>query len=305
MKKYPSYLNLSKVQFQRRIRAAYHGLQSCCLCPHHCGVNRIAGQKGLCRSTAQLTVASYNAHFGEEPPISGSRGSGTIFFSNCTLRCLFCQNYPISQLGHGNPVSISELSKMMLDLQKQGCHNINLVTPTHFVAQILAAIGEAKSKGLSIPIVYNTSGYESLATLKLLEGIIDIYLPDAKYADNLIAKKYSQAENYFSVMKEALREMYRQVGDLKVDQNGIAISGLIIRHLVLPNNLSGSDKILPWIAQNISPETYLSLMSQYFPAFQADKYPELSRRITRAEYSKAKLAFEQCGLKNGWWQENE
>jgi putative pyruvate formate lyase activating enzyme len=305
MKKYPSYLNLRKVQFQRRIREAYHCLQSCSLCPHHCGVNRIAGQKGLCRSTVQLTVASYNAHFGEEPPISGSRGSGTIFFSNCTLRCLFCQNYPISQLGHGNPVSISDLSKMMLDLQKQGCHNINLVTPTHFVAQIIAAIGEAKSKGLSIPIVYNTSGYESLSTLKLLEGIIDIYLPDAKYADNLIAQKYSGAENYFSVLKEALREMYRQVGDLKVDQYGIVVSGLIIRHLVLPNNLSGSDKILPWIAQNISPETYLSLMSQYFPAFQADKYPELSRRVTRAEYSKAKLAFEQCGLKNGWWQENE
>jgi len=305
MKKYPSYLNLSKVQFQRRIREAYHCLQSCRLCPHHCGVNRIAGQKGLCRSTVQLTVASYNAHFGEEPPISGSRGSGTIFFSNCTLRCLFCQNYPISQLGHGNPVSISDLSKMMLDLQKQGCHNINLVTPTHFVAQIIAAIGEAKSKGLSIPIVYNTSGYESLSTLKLLEGIIDIYLPDAKYADNLIAQKYSGAENYFSVLKEALREMYRQVGDLKVDQNGIAISGLIIRHLVLPNNLSGTDKILPWVAENIAKETYLSLMSQYFPAFQADKYPELSRRVTRAEYSKAKLAFEQCGLKNGWWQENE
>ncbi len=303
MKKYPSYLNISEIQFQKRIKDAYRILQSCRICPHSCGVNRIAGQKGLCRSTAQVRVSSYNAHFGEEPPISGVNGSGTIFFTNCTLRCVYCQNYPISQLGNGNPISISRLSKMMLELQKRGCHNINLVTPTHFVPQIIAAIGQSRKRGLSIPIVYNSSGYESVTTLKLLQGIIDIYLPDAKYADNDIAQKYSGAKNYFLVLKDALQEMYRQVGDLKIDQNGVALSGLIIRHLVLPNNLAGTDQILPWIAQNISRGTYISLMAQYFPTFKAMNYPELSRRISSKEYQKAKVIFEQCGLQNGWQQE--
>ncbi|MDD3656057.1 MAG: radical SAM protein [Atribacterota bacterium] len=303
MRKYPSYLNISEVQFRRRIKDAYQILQSCRICPHHCGVNRIAGEKGLCRSTAQVMVSSHNVHFGEEPPISRINGSGTIFFTNCTLRCIFCQNYPISQLGNGNPISIYQLSSIMLDLQKKGCHNINLVTPTHFVPQIIAAIGKSRKRGLSIPIVYNSSGYESLTTLKLLEGIIDIYLPDAKYADNFIAWKYSRAKNYVSVLKDALREMYRQVGNLKVDQNGVAVSGLIIRHLVLPNNLAGTDQILPWIAKNISQEIYISLMSQYFPTFKAMNYPQLSCGISRKEYQKAKVIFEQCGLKNGWLQQ--
>jgi len=304
MKQYPSYLNLSEVQFRDRIKQAYHCLQSCRLCPHHCGVNRIAGQKGFCRSTVQMQISSFNAHFGEEPPISGTKGSGTIFFTNCTLRCLYCQNYPISQLGNGNPVSISDLSGMMLDLQKQKCHNINLVTPTHFVPQIIEAVRESRSSGLHIPLVYNTCGYESLVTLQLLDGIIDIYLPDSKYVDNLIAEKYSRAENYFSVMKEALEEMYRQVGDLKIDKEGIAVSGLLVRHLVLPHNLAGTDKVLKWIAGKLSKETYISLMAQYFPAFQASDYPELSRRINHGEYRKARDAFERCGLKNGWIQEH-
>jgi len=303
MKKYPSYLNISEEQFQKRIKDAEQILESCQICPHQCGVNRIAGEKGFCRSTAQVMISSHNAHFGEEPPISGIHGSGTIFFTNCTLHCVFCQNYPISQLGNGNPVPISQLSEMMLDLQKRGCHNINLVTPTHFVPQIITALGQASKGGLSIPIVYNTSGYESLATLKLLDGIVDIYMPDAKYTDNAIAQKYSGVKNYFPVFKDALREMHRQVGDLKVDRAGIAVSGLLIRHLVLPDNIAGTDQILPWIAQNISQKTYISLMSQYFPAYRAMEYTPLSRSINRKEYHEAKHILEQCGFENGWLQQ--
>jgi len=197
MKKYPSYLNLSKKQFFSRIKKAYYYLQPCRLCPHKCGVDRTIGQKGLCRSTEQLKISSYNAHFGEEPPISGIHGSGTIFFTNCTLSCKYCQNYPISQLGHGNITSVSGLSKIMLALQKQKCHNINLVTPTHFVPQIIKAVAQARESGLNIPLVYNTSGYELPEVLKLLDGIIDIYLSDAKYSKDNIAIKYSKAENYF------------------------------------------------------------------------------------------------------------
>lgn len=304
MKKYPSYLNLSEIQFRNRIKQAYSFLQSCRLCPHRCGVNRIAGQKGFCRSTDQVQISSYNAHFGEEPPISGIYGSGTIFFTNCTLRCVYCQNYPISQLGNGNTISVSGLSKIMLDLQKQKCHNINFVTPTHFVPQIIKAVSEARSSGLHIPLVYNTSGYELVDTLRLLDGIIDIYLPDSKYADNLVAEKYSRAKNYFSVMKKAIKEMYYQVGDLKVDKNRIALSGLLIRHLVLPYNLAGSDKVLRWIAENISLKTYISLMAQYFPAFQASEYPNLSRRINQKEYRETKAVFAQYGLNNGWIQQH-
>lgn len=303
MNKYPSYLNLSEIEFRKRIKQAYLYLQSCRVCPHHCGINRIAGQKGICRSTAQLKISSYNAHFGEEPPISGIYGSGTIFFTNCTLRCVYCQNYPISQLGNGNTVTVSQLSKIMLELQRKKCHNINLVTPTHFVPQIIAAVRQSRKEGLNIPLVYNTSGYESLEILQLLEGIIDIYLPDSKYADSIVAEKYSRAEKYFLVMKESLMEMHRQVGDLQLDRNGIAVSGLLIRHLVLPQNLSGTTQVLKWIAENISRKTYISLMAQYFPAFQALQYPPLSRRITQNEYKIAKAYFERCGLKNGWLQQ--
>ena len=302
-KKTPSYLNISKIQFERRIKEAYEILLSCHLCPHKCRVNRIVGEKGKCRSTAQPMVSSYNAHYGEEPPLSGSRGSGTIFFTNCTLRCLFCQNYPISQLGNGNLVTISELADMMLSLQKRGCHNINFVSPTHFVPQIIDALAQAKEKGLSIPLVYNTSGYESVSTLKLLDGIVDIYLPDAKYADDEIAQKYSGATDYFSILKKALREMQRQVGDLKLDEDGIAISGLIIRHLLLPDNLAGTARILPWIAKNISQNAYISLMSQYFPAHQAMNHPQLSRAITKKEYQEARAILRSCNLENGWLQQ--
>lgn len=302
-KKIPSYLDINRIQFERRIREAYEILLSCRLCPHKCGINRIAGEKGKCRSTAQPMVSSFNAHYGEEPPLSGSSGSGTIFFTNCTLRCLFCQNYPISQLGNGNPVTISELAEMMLSLQKRGCHNVNFVSPTHFVPQIIDALAQAKEKGLSIPLVYNTGGYESVSTLKLLDGIVDIYMPDAKYTDDEMAQKYSGATDYFSILKKALREMQRQVGDLKLDEDGIAISGLIIRHLILPDNLAGTARILPWIAKNISQNAYISLMSQYFPAHQAMNHPQLSRGITRKEYQEARAILRSCGLENGWLQQ--
>jgi len=304
MKKYPSYLNLSENEFQKRINQAYKFLESCKLCPHCCKVNRIAGQKGICRSTAELKISSFNAHFGEEPPISGVYGSGTIFFTNCTLRCIYCQNYPISQLSNGNTISVSDLSSIMLTLQKQRCHNINLVTPTHFVPQILKAVAQSRTSGLKIPLVYNTSGYESSETLKLLDGIIDIYLPDAKYAEDDVAEKYSKAEKYSLVNKDALREMYRQVGNLRMSKSGIAVSGLIIRHLVLPQNLSGTDKILTWVAENISKKTYISLMAQYFPAFQASEYPVLSSRISKDEYKRARKYFDNSGLVNGWFQQD-
>ena len=302
--KYPRYLNIKEEELDIRIENAYKLLSSCEVCPRKCGVNRLEGKKGFCRSSEEVIVSSYNAHFGEEPPLSGNFGSGTIFFTNCNLKCVYCQNYPISQLGNGNKVSLSELIKVMLALQKRKCHNINLVTPTHFVPQIIKSIKTAAKMGLDIPIVYNTSGYESVGALKLLDGIVDIYLPDARYADNEVARKYSSAPNYFGIVKKALREMHLQVGDLAVGKNGIARSGLIVRHLVLPEDLSGTKKIMHFIAREISPHTYISLMAQYFPAYQAGQFPLLSRRINGGEYRKALEAFKEEGLENGWFQED-
>ena len=303
--KYPRYLNIKEEELDIRIENAYKLLSNCEVCPRKCGVNRLEGEEGFCRSGEEVIVSSYNAHFGEEPPLSGNFGSGTIFFTNCNLKCVYCQNYPISQLGNGNKVSLLELTKIMLALQKRKCHNINLVTPTHFAPQILKSIKLAIKMGLNIPIVYNTSGYESVGALKLLDGIVDIYLPDARYADNGVARKYSSAPpNYFETVKEALKEMHRQVGDLAVSKNGIARSGLIVRHLVLPEGLSGTKKIMNFIAREISPHTYISLMAQYFPAYQARQFPPLSRRINRGEYRKALAAFKEEGLENGWFQKD-
>ena len=302
--KYPRYLNIKEEELDRRIEKAYKLLSPCEVCPRKCGVNRLEGERGFCRSGEEVIVSSYNAHFGEEPPLVGNFGSGTIFFTNCNLKCVYCQNYPISQLGNGNKVSLSELAKIMLALQKRKCHNINLVTPTHFVPQILKSLKSAIKMGLLIPIVYNTSGYESVKTLKLLDGIVDIYLPDARYADNKIAQKYSSAPGYFEIMKKALKEMYRQVGDLVTDKIGIARSGLIVRHLVLPEGLSGTKKIMHFIAREISPHTYISLMAQYFPAYQASQFPPLSRRIDKEEYREALQAFKEEGLENGWFQKD-
>ena len=302
--KYPRYLNIKEEEFNRRIEKAYKLLSPCGVCPRKCGAKRLEGEKGFCRSGEEVIVSSYNAHFGEEPPLVGNFGSGTIFFTNCNLKCVYCQNYPISQLGNGNKVSLSELAKIMLALQKRKCHNINFVTPTHFVPQILKSLKIAIKMGLRIPIVYNTSGYESVRTLKLLDGIVDIYLPDARYADNETARKYSSAPNYFEIMKKALKEMHRQVGDLVMDKIGIAYSGLIVRHLVLPEGLSGTKKIMHFIAKKISLHTYISLMTQYFPAYNAKQFPPLSRRINKEEYKEALQAFKEENLENGWFQED-
>jgi len=302
--KYPRYLNIREEKFDRRIEKAYKLLSSCEVCPRKCGVKRLEGERGFCRSDEEVIVSSYNAHFGEEPPLSGNFGSGTIFFTNCNLKCIYCQNYPISQLRNGNKVSLSELAKIMLALQKRKCHNINLVTPTHFVPQILKSLKLAVKMGLHIPIVYNTSGYDSVNTLKLLDGVVDIYLPDARYADNEIALKYSSAPGYFEIMKKALTEMHRQVGDLSLNRMGVAHSGLIVRHLVLPEGLSDTRKIMRFIAREISPHTYISLMAQYFPAYQASQFPLLSRRIKREEYREAFQAFKEEGLENGWFQKD-
>ena len=302
--KYPSYLNLSIEEIGKRIQKAYNLFSPCQICPHKCKVNRNVGEQGLCNSGEDVFISSYNPHFGEEPPLSGRFGSGTIFFTHCNLKCVYCQNYPISQIGNGYKITSIKLAEIMLELQKRKCHNVNLVTPTHFVYQILQSIKIAIGLGLSIPIVYNTSGYESVHTLKLLDGIVDIYLPDARYADNRIAEKYSSAPGYFEVMKAALKEMHRQVGDLIIDKKGIAISGLIVRHLVLPEGLSGTKKIMDFIAGNISKNTHISLMSQYFPAYKAKDYPVLSRRITSEEYKEAIEDFKNAGLINGWFQED-
>jgi len=278
-------------------------LKNCNICPRSCKVNRTSEKLGFCKSNSMIKLAKAYPHMWEEPCISGERGSGTVFFSNCNLNCVFCQNFEISHEAVGKEISIERLSEIFLEQQGRGCHNINLVTPTHFVPQIISAVKQARLSGLQIPIVYNTSGYELVEIIQLLDGIIDIYLPDAKYADDKIAEKYSKATNYSLVNKKALQEMYRQVGNLKVDNKGVAISGLIIRHLVLPENLSGTEKVLNWIAKNISQEVYISLMAQYFPAFQASEYSKLSHRISQNEYKRARRIFDRCGLLNGWIQQ--
>ena len=304
---YPSYLELHRSgELKRRIERAYAMLSQCRLCPRECGVDRLRGERGFCQAGAEPIVASWNVHPWEEPPISGTHGSGTIFFSGCTGRCLFCQNYPISQLGVGNTVSVQQLAEMMLELQDRGCHNINLVTPTHFVPQILAALELAIEGGLRLPLVYNTSGYERVETLQLLDGVVDIYLPDAKYADDETARRLSGFVRYVEANRAALREMFRQVGDeLVLDGEGIARRGLIVRHLVLPEGLAGTPEVLRWIAENLSPRVHVSLMDQYFPAHKAVGHPVLGRKITAEEYAEALRAFEEAGLTNGWMQEHE
>lgn len=278
-------------------------LEKCHLCPRKCLVNRLQDEKGFCGAGRRVVVSSYNLHFGEEPPISGYRGSGTIFFTHCNLRCCFCQNYPISQLGNGQEVDISELATMMTKLQKLGAHNINFVTPTHFVPPIVEALEVAVGEGLKIPLVYNSGGYDSVETLQLLDGIVDIYMPDAKYSSPETARRYSKADDYFEVNKKALLEMHRQVGDLKMDKEGIANRGLLIRHLVMPEDVAGSRKVLEFIAKNISQNTYMSIMAQYHPAHLAFEFPELSRRISKREYDAVLKMADELGLERGWRQD--
>ena len=297
---------VSQVELEHRIDEAYKLLAACRVCPRECGVDRLKDEKaGFCRSGLNPVISSVSPHHGEEPPLSGTKGSGTIFFTNCNLHCVYCQNYPISQMGNGAERTVGELACQMLWLQEQGCHNLNLVTPTHFVPQILKALGISRERGFALPIVYNTSGYESLETVRLLDGIVDIYLPDMRYNDNAVALKYSVAPHYVESNRAAIKEMYRQVGNLVMDEQGIAKRGIIIRHLVLPGGLSGTEGVMKFLAEEISQDVYISLMSQYFPACKTDEFPEINRRITEVEYDAAYDSKMRYGLKNGWVQEFE
>lgn len=303
----PSYLALHRTgELARRAQTAWAMLQSCTLCPRACGVDRTNEGLGVCGMGSRPVIASWNVHHWEEPPISGTRGSGTIFFSGCTGQCIFCQNYPISQYRHGNTVSIERFAEMMLELQERGCHNINFVTPTHFAPQILAAVDVAAAQGLHLPLVYNTSGYETIETLRLLENVIDIWLPDAKYTDDAVARRLSGFPHYAEHNRAALREIFRQVGDrLILDDEGIAHRGMIVRHLVLPGGLADTPGVLRWIATELSPAVHISLMDQYFPAYKALDHPLLGRKITPEEYEAALDAFDAAGLDNGWMQEHD
>lgn len=287
-----SYLGLSDNDFQSKIQKALDILRECSLCPRNCKVNRLKGEKGFCKTLDKPLVSSWGPHFGEEKPLVGVYGSGTIFFTFCNLGCIYCQNWTISHLGEGEEISFDELAGVMVNLQNLGCHNINLVTPTHQVPQILISLYIARENGLKIPVVYNCGGYEAIETLKILDGVIDIYMPDFKYTDEKHAEKYSKAKNYPTVAKNAIKEMHRQVGDLLISKEGFATRGLLIRHLVLPNNIAGTEAFLEFIARDISKNTYINIMDQYRPCWEATDYPELNRRITKKEFDEAiKLAF--------------
>ena len=271
-------------------------LEECRVCPRQCSVNRLAGESGKCHITSQVVVSSYGPHFGEEAPLVGRHGSGTIFFTYCNLRCVFCQNYTISQLGEGSPVNREELATMMLSLQAKGCHNINLVSPTHVAPYILDALELAVGKGLYLPLVYNSGGYDSVETLKLLDGIVDIYMPDMKYSDEKIAEELSGIKDYPKVNKAAIKEMHHQVGDLQIDEQGVAQRGLLVRHLVLPNRLAGTQEAVRFLAQEVSTNTYLNIMAQYHPCHKAFDIPLLARPVNKQEFSEAIDLAHQQGL---------
>jgi len=283
----------------------FESLSECRLCPMDCGVDRLSDELGNCNSAAELKVASYNLHFGEEPPLSGGGGSGTIFLSNCSMFCKYCQNYPISQLGNGSVITTDRLKDMMLELQKRGADNINFVTPDHMIPFILIGLGKAKKEGMNLPIVYNCSGYQKFEILRCLDGIINIYLVDMRYNDNKLAENYSGCKNYKKVSRMAVKEMFHQVGNLEVDENKMAISGVVVRHLVLPNNISGSEGIFKFLAKEVSEDIYVSLMSQYFPAHLAVEDKNINRPITAAEFGRAVDVFYDAGLKNGFIQNVE
>ncbi len=293
----PGYLQLlENGELEKRVKVLKSMLSNCVLCPHQCEVNRLDGERGYCRTLENVVVSSAFPHFGEEDEIRGINGSGTIFFSYCNMKCAFCQNYEVSHFGEGEEISANKLADIMLYLQRKGCHNINLVSPGHIVAQIVEGIFLAAKKGLNIPIVFNTNGYDLQDTLKLLDGIIDIYMPDIKFADDEIAWKYMKVKKYSTIAKAAVKEMYRQVGNLQTDQRNIAYKGLLIRHLVMPENLAGTDQIMRFIAEEISPDVYVNIMEQYSPAHKAFQYEELSRRITIEEYKYAVNSAKKAGL---------
>jgi putative pyruvate formate lyase activating enzyme len=299
-----NYCDLSRSgELLIRIRTAYRRLVACDLCPHNCGINRITGERGICGAGLKPKIASVNVHRGEEPPISGTKGSGTIFLSGCSLSCVFCQNFPISQFRNGEEITTKELASRMLRLQRQGVHNINFVTPTHYLPQILAALWLAIPHGFNLPIVWNTSGYEKVDALQLLDGIVSIYLPDMKYADDTSAVQMSSAPGYCTINRAAVAEMLRQVGHLQVDEEDVATQGVIVRHLVLPEGGAGSQETLPWIAENLGQETHIALMSQYFPAHAALAMTGINRPVNHKEYDAAVAALEDAGLENGWVQD--
>lgn len=296
----PAYEKLEmEGKLAQRVKQAYSLFENCQLCPRKCGVNRQKGEKGFCRAPVRPVIFSYHPHFGEEMCLVGGKGSGTIFFSNCNLRCIFCQNWPISHEGRGKEIQDEDLADMMLHLQKIGCHNINLVTPTHVMPNIINATRIALKKGLCLPLVYNTSGYERLEILKILDGIIDIYMPDMKYMDGDKSAKYSAgAFDYPEVTKKAILEMHRQVGVLKLDPQGIAIRGLMIRHLVMPNQVAGTEKFVKWVAEALPKNTYINIMAQYRVEYKAFDYPDIARGITPQEFLDAMARAEKYGLTN-------
>jgi putative pyruvate formate lyase activating enzyme len=284
----PSYITLhEKGELRQRIKLLKEFLKECRLCPRECRVNRLDGEAGVCQAGSELMVSSAFPHFGEEPPLVGYQGSGTIFLTHCNLRCIFCQNYDISHLGGGERITSSDMARNMIRLQEMDCHNINFVTPTHYAPQIVGSFPEAIEKGLRLPIVYNCSGYESMEVIRLLEGIVDIYMPDVKYLDEKHSKRFSNAPDYPEVIKKILKEMHRQVGDLTTNAKGIAERGLLIRHLVMPNEVASSEAVFKFIAEEISVHSYVNIMDQYRPEYRAHEYPEINRRITHKEYMEA------------------
>lgn len=283
-------------RLQERIGKAFQWMKKCTLCPRLCRVNRLAEERGICRTGRHAVVASYGPHFGEEKPLVGRHGSGTVFFSHCNLYCVFCQNYEISHGGEGTPVDADQLAAVMVHLQESGCHNINFVTPSHVIPQILEALPKAVERGLEVPLVYNTGGYDRVSALKLLEGIVDIYMPDFKFWDASVAGELCSAPDYPERARAALREMHRQVGDLEMDAAGVAHRGLLVRHLVMPGGLAGSNEILRFIARDLSPNTYVNVMDQYHPCGEAMKMPKLRRRITPEEFQEALEAAREAGL---------
>ncbi len=294
----PAYLALlENDQLSARVEQAYRHLADCDLCARYCRVDRFDGIKGaVCRTGTEAVVNGFGPHHGEENPLRGIQGSGTIFFSWCNLRCVYCQNWEISQKGLGHEASLQNLAGMMLQLQERGCHNINFVTPSHVVAQIIAAVQIAAKQGLRLPLVYNTGGYDSPEALALLDGIIDIYMPDMKYGDSAVARKYSRVRDYVEINFCAVREMFRQVGDLQLDRHGIAQRGLLVRHLVLPDDIAGSEAVFAFLANEISTDTYLNLMDQYRPCYRADENPPLQRPLSAAEYRRARELAAAYGL---------
>lgn len=282
--------------FPEKIEKGFNMLESCSLCPRNCGVNRLKRETGFCSAGALPRISSSAPHFGEEKPLVGTRGSGTIFLTHCNLGCIFCQNYSISHLGNGSDVSYERFARVMFALQQLGCHNINFVSPTHFVPQILKALPLAIEKGLSVPLVYNTGGYDSFQTLELLEGVFDIYMPDLKYTQPEPSDRYSQAPDYFDLAKTSIKEMFRQTGDLFIDKRGIALRGLLVRHLVLPDSLAGTSKAMHFLATEISQKTYVNIMDQYYPYGDIPHDSPLQRRITQKEFFLAIKAAKEEGI---------